>query len=57
MTLLIGFLAIPKSMYCLFESVPAVSTNYESLKSKQLINSIKIAKSFSISVVNYSTHL
>jgi hypothetical protein len=54
---LIGFLAIPKSKYCLFESVPAVSTKCESLKSKQPISSIKIARSSSGFVVNCSTGL
>jgi hypothetical protein len=54
---LIGFLAIPKSMYCLFESVPAVSIKCESLKSKQLINSTKIALTSAGFVVNCSTGL
>jgi hypothetical protein len=54
---LIGFLAIPKSMYCLFESVPAVSMKCESLKSKQPINSTKIALTSAGFVVNCSTGL
>ena len=54
---LVGFLAIPKNMYCLFESVPVVSTKCESLKSKQLINSIKIASSSTGFVINCSTTL
>jgi hypothetical protein len=54
---LIGFLAIPKSMYSLFESVPAVSTKCGSLKSKQPISSIKIAPSSAGFVVSCSTRL
>lgn len=53
----VGFLAIPKSMCCLFESVPAVSPKCELLKRKQPINNIKIVPSSAGSVVNCSTVL
>jgi Plavaka transposase len=43
---LIGFLAIPKSMYCLFESAPAVSTKFESLKSKTADKQYQDSKEF-----------
>ena len=48
---LVGFLAIPKSMCGLFESVPAIT------EIKQLINSTKIAMSSTGFIINCSTRL